>query len=160
MPEVYSFDSDSFIAPWRGFYRPEFIPDFWDSLDGLIREGRLKVAEPVYEEILQGGDELSEWFEARKQAILYPWDITVQQAVREIQQKHPNIVKSTGKSGADPWVVAVAKAMGGCVVTFEKKSGADARHIKIPNVCESFSIRCMTVYEVIAEEEWVFGRLR
>ena len=152
----YSFDSDSFISSWRVYYSTESFPDVWECLDRLMRLGRLRCAEPVYGEIEKGGDELCNWIKARKDLVVYPWDQPIQRAVKDIQRQYTNLVNPNGGSGADPWVIALAKIMNGCVVTFEKKVGPGAKYVKIPNVCEGCGVSYTNVFGVIAREKWVF----
>ena len=52
--------------------------------------------------------------------------------------------------GADPWLVAHAKAEGGLVVTHEIPKGLGALTPKIPNVCKEFGLDDpIGVYEMI-----------
>lgn len=153
---IYSFDANSLITPWRVYYPIISFPALWGCFDELISMGRLKCAEPVFDEVKKGGDELSEWIEKRKDKVVYTWDEPIQVAVVNIQRQFASLVDPNGPSGADPWVIALAKVVGGHVVTFEKKAGPGAKRVKIPNVCESLGISCLSVFDVIAREKWVF----
>ncbi len=42
--------------------------------------------------------------------------------------------------GADPWVIAHAKTSGATVVTGEVVVSDNSTHVKIPNVCNNFSV--------------------
>jgi hypothetical protein len=42
--------------------------------------------------------------------------------------------------GADAWLIAHAKVLGGCVVTREAKKGIGAKKPMIPNVGEDFGV--------------------
>ncbi len=158
---IYSFDADIFIASWRTYYRPSSFPGLWDCVARLIDTGRLKCAEPVYDEIQRGDDELSRWIKSRQDQVVYPWDVKIQRAILRIQG-HPNpwyrqLVNPNGESGADPWVIALALVSGATVVTFEKKVWSNAKSPKIPNVCEEFGVDCVSFFEVIAREQWEFS---
>jgi hypothetical protein len=52
-------------------------------------------------------------------------------------------------SGADPFVVAHAMADRGTVVTHETLVDASAGAVKIPNVCEKFSVKWRPAYEAL-----------
>jgi hypothetical protein len=54
---------------------------------------------------------------------------------------------------ADPFVLAKAQAIGGCVITTEKYKKNAAQ---IPNVCEHFNIPCMDLEWFMKEEDWTF----
>ena len=43
-------------------------------------------------------------------------------------------------AGADPWLIAHAKAEGGTVVTFEALVGPGAKIVKVPNVCRALGL--------------------
>ena len=54
---------------------------------------------------------------------------------------------------ADPFVIARAKILSGCVVTEEKfKEGA----AKIPNICKHFNIECIELKDFMVRQEWQF----
>jgi len=54
---------------------------------------------------------------------------------------------------ADPFVIALAKARDGCVVTEETMRPNAA---KIPNVCEHFGIEYAKLEGVMNKEAWTF----
>ncbi len=58
-----------------------------------------------------------------------------------------------GNPVADPFVIAKAKMLNGCVVTTEKLKPNAA---KIPNVCRHFKIKCISLEKFMAEEQWSF----
>lgn len=58
-----------------------------------------------------------------------------------------------GKPVADPFVIAKAKVLKGCVITQESKK-PNAAHI--PNVCEYFSIDCLNLEGFMEREDWIF----
>ncbi len=59
----------------------------------------------------------------------------------------------TGREVADPYVIAKAKILGGCVVTEEKFKENAA---KIPNVCKEFEIPCVNLKTFMKNESWFF----
>lgn len=153
---LYSFDADSFISSWRVYYAIQNFPDVWECFDQLMRLGRLRCSEPVYDEIKKGGDDLYDWIKTRKSLVIYPWDQPIQRAVRDIQRQYTNLVNPNGGSGADPFVIGLAKIVNGCVVTFEKPVGPGAKFVKIPNVCDGCNVPYTNVFGVISREKWVF----
>lgn len=58
-----------------------------------------------------------------------------------------------GDPAADPFVIARAKIIGGCVVTEEKLKPNAAQ---IPNVCDHFGIDCTNLEGLIEAEGWQF----
>jgi hypothetical protein len=49
--------------------------------------------------------------------------------------------------GADPWVIAHARADNGTVVTHEVRAAENSRKVKIPNVCAHFKVHCLGAYD-------------
>ena len=69
---------------------------------------------------------------------------------------YPRLVDArTGKSFADPWVIATAHVNSCIVITGEKPTGKLDRP-KIPDVCGDMSVRCMGFVDVIRQEGWRF----
>jgi hypothetical protein len=70
----------------------------------------------------------------------------------ETDSLHQHLVDNIkGRSLADPWVIAHAMAQQACVVTKEKKQIARTDRIRIPNVCERMSVRCIDDFQIIEE---------
>jgi hypothetical protein len=59
----------------------------------------------------------------------------------------------TGRPIADPFIIAMAKAINGCVVTQEKEKPNAA---KIPNVCQHFGIDFTNLQGFMEREDWSF----
>ena len=54
---------------------------------------------------------------------------------------------------ADPFIIARAKVINGCVVTEEKRTPNAA---KIPNVCEHFGVEYTNLQGFMKKEGWTF----
>lgn len=80
----------------------------------------------------------------------------VQQAVTAILAAYPNLINPhSGRSGADPFVIALADVNGCAVVTEERpRSWINP---KIPDVCAALGVRCINFLEVIREQGWTFS---
>ena len=59
----------------------------------------------------------------------------------------------TGHLSADPFIIAKAEFIDGCVVTEEMLKPNAA---KIPNVCEHFEIDCTNLQGFMEREGWTF----
>jgi len=59
-----------------------------------------------------------------------------------------------GRNGADPFVIALAVARDGVVVTEEYKGSLASP--KIPVVCEALGVRCITTVEFVQDQGWTF----
>jgi hypothetical protein len=58
-----------------------------------------------------------------------------------------------GKAVADPFVIAKANVLQGCVVTEEVFKPHASR---IPNVCQHFEIPCLNLESFMEKENWIF----
>lgn len=155
MVNAYVFDTSALIGAWVRSYPPENFPNFWDNLDTTAQQGRILVPEEVYKELEAKQDELLEWVQDRAEWLLAPTTKAVMLKVRDVLSQHPGLTKpSTGRDKADPFVIATAWQLGSTVVTEER--GGTAPKPKIPSVCASLGIECLSVVDVIRREQWTF----
>ncbi|MGF1663705.1 MAG: DUF4411 family protein [Kineosporiaceae bacterium] len=61
----------------------------------------------------------------------------------------------SGRSGADPFVVALALVHGGVVVTEETLS-RNLSKPKIPDVCQSMEVQWLNLMGFVQQQGWVF----
>jgi hypothetical protein len=159
MPEPnnkrYSLDANVLIYAWHEVYSPDFLPPFWERLDALIREGRAVLSEEVYEELRRKSDDLFAWIKQRPQAIV-PHTDAVQAAASRILSTHPLLVKARkNRSGADPFVIAVAMCEH-CTVVTQEGPGSDNAP-KIPDVCRAYRVPYQSLRDLIRDEGWRFS---
>jgi hypothetical protein len=149
---VYSVDSSALIHAYRRIYRPKNFGFVWDGFDKLISEGRFKSSIEVYNELQKKDDELFAWCKERKEKMFVEIDDRTQKEVAKIMAAHPKLVDTTkGRSGADPFVMALAKSVTPqmCVVT-EEYPGKE----RIPDVCDAQNIAHCGVADLIEKEDW------
>jgi peptidoglycan/xylan/chitin deacetylase (PgdA/CDA1 family) len=134
----------------------DVVPGYWTELDKLIVSGDLRATEEVREEIAKKHDEILEWAKQRP-TLFVPIDEEIQELVREILTEHRQIIDSRrGRSGADPWVIALAMMNSCAVITMEDRSYSDSRP-RIPDVCEAYGIKWLSVVDLIRIEGWQFN---
>jgi hypothetical protein len=152
---IYSLDSSALIAAWTDTYVISEFATFWDRLGALGDGGRAIVTEEVYEEIAKKDDKLYEWLGAHPRMIASHGD-DVQRSVSEILRTHPLLIKALGvnRSGADPFVIALARCRRATVISQEQPGSATKP--KIPDVCAHYSVPCERLRHLIANEEWRF----
>jgi len=153
---TYCIDTSALMDAWVRWYPQEIFPTLWNYLDHLIDDERLISSEEVLGELeRKEGDSLYQWAKERASLFL-PLDNAVQTRVISIMGKHPRLVDGrTGKSHADPFVIATAQVTQSALVTGEKATGAISRP-KIPDVCKDLNVRCIGFTELIREEKWRF----
>jgi len=150
----YCLDANVLIVPWNSYYSRKMCPDYWQLLERLGHGGRVFIPKAVEEEIARTEDQLSQWLKGSGIPV-YPVEEPVTQCLSKIFETdplHQHLVDNIkGRSLADPWVIAHAMAQQACVVTKEKKQTARTDRIRIPNVCEKMSVRCIDDFQFIEE---------
>ena len=162
MPAEYWLDTNSYIDPSRRFYAFDIAPSYWTAIEDQARSGIVKSPRLVIDELLHNGtkpdgsrDELGEWVAARQELLAAEPTRSVQASFSEIadyvRATYQVVHVQTFLRGADPWVIAHARAEGGRVVTLEVREPAakTIKRAKIPDVCDHFGIECLTPYEML-----------
>ena len=153
----YSVDTSVLIEGWRRLYPPDVIPDLWQAIDDLIRNGHLRASEEVLHDLERKDDEVLEWARGRP-AFFMPIDGGIQDIVREILRDHPRLIYTrSNRSSSDPFVIALAHQHNATVLTEEQATGRAIRP-KIPDVCAAYGIPHDNLLGLIRREGWVFRR--
>jgi len=153
-PNRYSLDTNVLISAWLETYPPEAFASFWDRLDELIMDGRALISEEVYEELGRKEDGLFAWVKQRPGFVI-PHSDAVQEAVTRILRTHPLLIKARKhRSGADPFVIAVAMCEKCRVVTHEGSGSEQAP--RIPDVCRAYKVDVQPLRQLIRDEGWKF----
>ena len=87
-------------------------------------------------------------------------DNEIQVVVAKILTDHRKLLDTRrGRSGADPFVIALAKTRSCTVVTNENPSNSPDRP-HIPDVCKALDVRTINFLGLIREQGWIFGSIR
>lgn len=151
----YLFDTNVFIEAKNHYYAFDICPGFWDWMDHVAKSDAGSIV-LVCDELRKGKDDLAQWADKRR---LEPWflkvdDKATQTAMQDIA-KHlagsPYTQDAQAKflSGADPWLIAKARAVGATVVTHEARSPDAKRRVPIPNVCDAFEVACIPPFDAL-----------
>lgn len=121
----------------------------------MVDAGDIRSVDLVRDELSARDDEVHQW--ARDQTNLFvPLTRDVQLAVRDVLAEHQRMIGiGSGRSGADPFVIALALAHNGVVVTEETLSRSLTKP-KIPDVCDAMGVRRLTLLQFVLEQGWVF----
>jgi len=154
---IYVFDSDALIDLFKNFYLNRF-PSLWERFDQVVKESKIISVREVYNEIKGRGDRLSQW--AKEKQNLFqessPEEFAFVVEIFKVPHFQSLVRKKErlqGKPVADPFVIAKAKVLKGCVITQESKK---PNAVHIPNVCEYFSIDCLNLEGFMEREDWTF----
>lgn len=152
---LYSFDTSSLLNGQRDLLPPQTFPTVWENIEEMIAAGTVRAIDLVREELAARTDDVTAW--ARRQPHLFvPLTQDVQLAVRDVLVEHQRILGiGSGRSGADPFVIALARVHDGTVVTEETPSRKLSKP-KIPDVCHAMGVRQLNLLGFIQEQGWVF----
>jgi len=153
---AYLLDANVFIQAKNLHYGFDFCPAFWEWVIGQNEQDVVFSIEKVKDELVDGGDELSEWARARGDGFFLPPDNSLLPSLAAV---------STWASGGDYepaavnlflqvpdyYLVAHAHAQEMVVVTHEVPASS-AKRIKIPNACVGLDVRCISPYEMLRAE--------
>ena len=156
---AYVFDTGPLLHLFE-HYDPAVFPDIWTEFNRMLARGRILSVREVLREIEYGPKSLLDWVEVNA-VVFAPPNAEQTEFLREmLGNRHfqgmidrKKFLKGGG--AADPFVVALARVRGGCVVTTEKhRENAP----KIPTVCEEFDIPCVNLSGFMKREGWKFVR--
>ncbi|MBE8523537.1 DUF4411 family protein [Amycolatopsis sp. H6(2020)] len=152
---MYSFDTSAILNGRRDQLPPAVFSTLWQRIEGLIAEGTIRSVEVVRDELGKRDDDANTW--ARAQSGLFvPLDQSIQIATRQILQAHPKMMGTGGgRNGADPFVIGLALARTGVVVTDETFSG-NLNKPRIPDVCKAVSVPCVNLVGFVQAQGWKF----
>ena len=119
-PLVFCVDTSAFIDAWERYYPQDVFPGLWDQFDDLMEEGTIISSIEVYKEMKKKSDGVVQWARRHRKRFLDS-DGEVLDRVREIMAAFPDrfVDFRKSRSGADPFVIAVAQVHGAQVVQSE-----------------------------------------
>ncbi|MFE7846142.1 DUF4411 family protein [Microbacterium sp. NPDC057407] len=155
---VYSVDTSALIDGIERFYPFRNFPRFWDRMDDLIDQGRLRVSEEAWNEAIRADAPLKEWCQEpgmNRSRCVYPTTAEVAAIAGEIGLEYPTWIKQGRKNGADPFVIAVAEHETYMVISGETNGGPGKP--KIPYVCAQRGVQHGRLVDMIVREDWIIG---
>jgi hypothetical protein len=151
---VYWLDANVFIQAKNGPYAFNLVPQFWAFISEQLDQGAIRCSKMVYDELMDGNDDLAAWFKPRREkGLCHPANQTVQQhyvtIANHVATKFKPHQVAEFLVGADGWVIAHAMNGDGVVVTQESDRSHKAK-IKIPTMCKVFGVPCINTYQMLA----------
>lgn len=152
---TYVVDANVMIEAYHRYYAFDLAPKFWQELLGHFSAGDVGSIDKVRDEILAGNDDLATWVStnpggfvsaggtdtAAEYAQIITWAMAHGQYTPQAKAELARV--------ADGWVVAYAKAKGCTVITMEVSDPNIKRRIKIPEICNQFSVPYMNTYDML-----------
>ena len=142
-----------------GNYYPDQFPTFWRQFNKAVTDGKVISVREAHRELKsQVQPPLSDWVNDHRRIFMPPSGTEMQfiSAIFSIQHFQTLVRVQSRLEGhpcADPFIIAKAEFIDGCVVTEETLKPNAA---KIPNVCERFEIDCTNLQGFMEREGWTF----
>lgn len=149
----YSIDTSALLDAWVRYYPPDVFASIWEKLSQVATNGTLIATEEVLFELEKKDDDVFKWAKSHSGMFL-PVNEPIQLEVTSILGAHPRLVDTRReRSGADPFVIALAKIESCTVVTSERATGNLGKP-NIPDVCSQMNIRCLHLLDMYRELGW------
>ncbi len=156
---IYVLDNNSFRV--TGNYYPNQFASFWREFNRAVDvDNKIISVREVRRELdhYTRHAHLIKWIEEHKTIFKEP-SVDERNFINQILStknfkdmlRHEHLFE--GKPCADPFIIAAAKFIDGCVVTEESKKPNSPN---IPNVCEHFNIDCTNLQGFMEREGWKF----
>jgi Domain of unknown function (DUF4411) len=151
----YSFDTSSLLNGRRDLLPPGTFPTLWANIEAMIAAGHIRCVDVVRDELARREDDVHAWAKAQ-QGLFVPLSTDVQASAREVLAGHHRLIGvGSGRSGADPFVIALARAHDGVVVSEETLSGNLSKP-RIPDVCDAMGVPRLNLVGFVQEQGWTF----
>lgn len=150
----YSFDTSAFINGRRDLFRPNTFGAIWDAIEDMIKLGSIRAVDEVKVEVARQDDEVAKW--AKKQRNLFvPLEHDIQNATKEVLAVCPRLMAQHGanRNSADPFVIGLALARAGIVVTQETAANSSNKP-RIPDVCVQMKVGWMSLPDFVDAQGW------
>jgi hypothetical protein len=154
---TYVLDTSVISALHRNYYCTRFVT-LWERFDAMLADGKFTSTREAFRELEDLGRESLDW--AKNNAGLFTTPDAKEGAfvagIYAVTHFQANIEKQKilrGGRNADPFLIARAASLGATVVSMEQYK---PHAVKIPNICEHFSVLCLDLRGFMEEENWVF----
>lgn len=155
VPSTYCIDASSLIHGHVEAYPLSSFPSLWNKIEGLVAAGRMCAPQEICGEVNKRSNSASQWVKTQKTLCVPPSQVQTVE-VQRIIRLHPRLLNiARGKSGGDPWLIALANLNGHTIVTEEKNKG-DINNPRIPDVAAALGIQCISLRQLIVAEQWRF----
>ncbi|MFE6807194.1 DUF4411 family protein [Streptomyces sp. NPDC057681] len=151
---MYLVDSNVLIEAKNRYYAFDIAPGFWAWLDHAYANAIVCSIEPVREELIHGGDELSDWARSHHEffrpmddpatahfAPLTQWTYTRNYTAAAVQEFLTY--------AADFYLVAYARAHGHVLVTHEQPRPDSRRRVLIPDACDAMGVTYENTFSML-----------
>lgn len=137
-----------------------FCPAFWDWLLRECAGQHIFSIQGIYNELVNGNDELRAWSMTNRHFFLPMSDQDTQQnlatVAAHVADQQLTVPMTAGAMdeflrGADTWLIAKAMTMGATIVTHERLDLRCRRKFLIPNICNHFGVQYVDTFALLQQ---------
>lgn len=151
----YSFDTSSIMNGRRDLLPPTVFRTLWTNIEVMIGVGSIRAVDVVRDELGKRDDDSSQWAK-QQDGLFLALEADIQLATSSVLASHPRLMGvGKGRNGADPFVIGLAIARSGVVVTEETATG-NIDKPRIPDVCQALNVPCVSLIGFITQQGWSF----
>ena len=158
---LYLLDANVLIDADRDYYPVDRVPEFWDWLAEMAEQGRVKVPEEMYEEVVlptpKPPDPLVEWSRDNRDALVLDEPVVAELVDRVTREGYADDLTDDElvKVGRDPFIIAYALAgdhgTREVVTTEISRPSRKRANRHLPDVCGQFAILCINTFKLIQD---------
>jgi len=157
---MYLIDANVFIEAKNKYYNMSFCPAFWDWLLRECAGQHIFSIQGIYNELVNGNDELRAWSMTNRHFFLPMSDQDTQQnlatVAAHVADQQLTVPMTAGAMdeflrGADTWLIAKAMTMGATIVTHERLDLRCRRKFLIPNICNHFGVQYVDTFALLQQ---------
>ncbi len=158
----YLLDANTFIEAKNRYYGMAICPAYWQWLLNSNEQHQVCSIDFVKDELIHGGDELSDWVKDHQHIFLPESDEATQKSFQSVVAYVMSMTEMNNGTheeflrGADPWLIAKAMATGATIVTHESYKKGIKKKILIPNVCKKLGVEYINTFELLHKLEAEF----
>ena len=145
---TYVFDTCALLNFYKEDCGYDLESPLWKKFYRLIEEEEERIISvlAVFGELNKKGKPLADWAKKHEKTFFKLYSETETRIVDEIRITNPELVPKSRPYAADPWVIARAEVISGCVVTGDgfHKDGRDKTKGVVP-VCRNRGVSCISL---------------
>ena len=157
---MYLLDANVLIDANMYYYPVERVPQFWDWLAAMGQQGFVKIPSEIFDEVVKprpdDPDQVIGWLLDREGSLVFEGATPSALVTRVTEEGYGDKLSDVdiGKIGRDPFLIAYAlqDIENRVVVSNEvSKPNAQGPNRRVPDVCASFHVRCINVFQLIRD---------
>lgn len=157
---LYLLDANVLIDANMYYYPVERIPEFWEWLEAMGKQGYVKIPSEIFDEVVKprpnDPDPVIGWLLDRENTLVLEDATPSVHVTRVLEEGYGENLTDVdlSKIGRDPFLVAYAlqDTNNRTVVSNEaSKPKVQKANRRVPDVCDQFNVRCVNVFQFIRD---------